>query len=89
MTATDEQNETLNVGGTRNALELAADLDAGCFHQVSSIAASGDYQGFWDETMFDVDQGLPVAVPPHEVRVREDRPRGVRGAVARLPARPW
>src|SRR5690349_17886822 len=35
MTASDEQNETLNVGGTRNALELAADLDAGVFHQVS------------------------------------------------------
>src|SRR4051794_2518973 len=55
MTASDEQNETLNVGGTRNALELAADLDAGIFHQVSSIAASGDHAGFWDETMFDVD----------------------------------
>lgn len=59
MTASDEQNETLNVGGTRNALELAADLDAGCFHHVSSIAASGDYPGFWDETMFDVGQHLP------------------------------
>jgi len=59
MTATEEQNEELNVGGTRNALELAADLDAGVFHQVSSIAASGDYHGFWDETMFDVGQHLP------------------------------
>src|SRR3954447_6512315 len=61
MTASDEQNETLNVGGTRNAIELAADLDAGVFHQVSSIAASGDYRGFWDETMFDVGQRLPSA----------------------------
>ena len=61
MTATEELNETLNVGGTRNALELAADLDAGVFHHVSSIAASGDYGGFWDETMFDVGQRLPSA----------------------------
>jgi len=71
MTATDEQNETLNVGGTRNALELAADLDAGCFHQVSSIAASGDYQGFWDETMFDVDQGLPS--PYHRTKFESEK----------------
>ena len=61
MTATEEHNESLNVGGTRNALELAADLDAGVFHHVSSIAASGDYGGFWDETMFDVGQRLPSA----------------------------
>ncbi len=71
MTATDEQNETLNVGGTRNALELAADLDAGCFHQVSSIAASGDYKGFWDETMFDVDQRLPS--PYHRTKFESEK----------------
>ena len=41
MTASDELNEQLNVGGTRAALELADELDAGVFHQVSSIAASG------------------------------------------------
>ena len=31
--------------------------------------------------------GPAVGLPPHEVRVRADRPRAVRGAVARLPAR--
>ena len=71
MTASDEQNETLNVGGTRNALELAADLDAGCFHQVSSIAASGDYEGFWDETMFDVGQRLPS--PYHRTKYESEK----------------
>src|SRR3954452_19475258 len=71
MTASDEQNETLNVGGTRNAIELASDLDAGCFHQVSSIAASGDYRGFWDETMFDVDQGLPS--PYHRTKFESEK----------------
>jgi short-subunit dehydrogenase/thioester reductase-like protein len=71
MTASGEQNEALNVGGTRNAIELAADLDAGCFHQVSSIAASGDHQGFWDETMFDVDQGLPS--PYHRTKFESEK----------------
>ena len=71
MTAGDELNETLNVGGTRNALELAADLDAGIFHQVSSIAASGDHTGFWDETMFDVDQRLPS--PYHRTKFESER----------------
>src|ERR1700712_4463824 len=56
MTASDDLNEQLNVGGTR-----AAPLDVVVFHQVSSIAASGDYHGTFDETMFDVGQGLPSA----------------------------
>src|SRR3954452_16924977 len=59
MTATDELNEQLNVGGTRAAIELAGRLGAGVFHQVSSVAAAGDYSGTFDETMFDVGQGLP------------------------------
>ena len=39
MTASDEMNEELNVGGTRAALSLAGAVNAGVFHQVSSIAA--------------------------------------------------
>ncbi|HSV40331.1 MAG TPA: SDR family oxidoreductase [Nocardioidaceae bacterium] len=78
ITAGDEVNDKLNIGGTRNALALAADLDAGIFHQVSSIAASGDYQGTWDETQFDVGQGFPS--PYHRTKyesekiVREESP---------------
>ncbi len=71
MTAQDERNESLNVGGTRNALELAADLDAGVFHHVSSIAASGDFPGFWDETMFDVGQQLPS--PYHRTKFESEK----------------
>src|SRR4029078_3891736 len=41
------------------------------FHQVSSIAASGDYRGFWDETMFDVDQGLPS--PYHRTKFESEK----------------
>jgi NAD(P)-dependent dehydrogenase (short-subunit alcohol dehydrogenase family) len=61
MTASDELNEQLNVGGTRSALDLAGRLDAGVFHQVSSVAVAGDHAGSYDETMFDVGQGLPSA----------------------------
>jgi NAD(P)-dependent dehydrogenase (short-subunit alcohol dehydrogenase family) len=78
MTASEETNELMNVGGTRNALELAGALQAGCFHQVSSIAVSGDYRGVFDETMFDEGPLLPS--PYHRTKfeseklVREDCP---------------
>ncbi len=61
MTADDRTNETLNVGGTRHALELAEALGVGCFHQVSSVAAAGDFHGTFDETMFEEGQHLPSA----------------------------
>ncbi len=61
MTADDATNEKLNVGGTRHALELADAVRAGCFHQVSSVAAAGEYDGVFDETMFDEGQHLPSA----------------------------
>ncbi|HEY1314840.1 MAG TPA: SDR family oxidoreductase [Steroidobacteraceae bacterium] len=50
--------ERSNVAGTRNALQLAHDLKAGCFHQVSSIAAAGRYEGIFTESMFDQAQDL-------------------------------
>ncbi|MFL6022745.1 MAG: SDR family oxidoreductase [Marmoricola sp.] len=78
MTASDEMNEELNVGGTRAALSLAGAVHAGVFHQVSSIAASGDYHGLFDESMFDEGQGLPSAYHrtkfESEKIVREESP---------------
>ena len=71
MTADDETNELLNVGGTRHASELAGELQAGCFHQVSSIAASGDYRGVFDETMFDEGQRLPT--PYHRTKFESEQ----------------
>ena len=61
MTAADATNDAMNVDGTRNALGLAGALDAGCFHQVSSVAAAGEYAGTFDESMFDEGQHLPTA----------------------------
>ena len=61
MTAGDELNETLNNGGTRHAVALANELEAGCFHHTSSIAVSGLYKGHFREDMFDEGQKLPSA----------------------------
>ena len=61
MTADDATNDAMNVQGTRYALELADALQVGRFHQVSSVAAAGDYHGRFDETMFDEGQPLPSA----------------------------
>jgi len=61
MTADDELNETLNVQGTRHAVELANAIDAGIFHHTSSVAAAGLYKGLFREDMFDEGQKLPSA----------------------------
>jgi NAD(P)-dependent dehydrogenase (short-subunit alcohol dehydrogenase family) len=53
ITASAEAQEVANVEGTRHAIELAGAVEAGCFHQVSSIAAAGLYRGEWREDMFD------------------------------------
>ncbi|MGE0067864.1 MAG: SDR family oxidoreductase [Solirubrobacterales bacterium] len=58
ITADAESQEIANVEGTRHALELAGTVEAGCFHQVSSIAAAGLYRGEWREDMFDEAQRL-------------------------------
>jgi NAD(P)-dependent dehydrogenase (short-subunit alcohol dehydrogenase family) len=71
MTADDATNETLNVGGTRNALGLADALQAGCFHQVSSVAAAGEFRGRFDETMFAEGQHLPSAY--HRTKYESER----------------
>jgi NAD(P)-dependent dehydrogenase (short-subunit alcohol dehydrogenase family) len=41
-----------NVDGTRNAVELAHQIGAGCFHHISSIAAAGLFEGIFREDMF-------------------------------------
>ncbi|MDX6358393.1 MAG: hypothetical protein QOH37_1447 [Nocardioidaceae bacterium] len=71
MTADDATNEALNVGGTRHALALAEALEVGCFHQVSSVAAAGEYDGPFDESMFDEGQSLPSAY--HRTKFESER----------------
>ena len=61
MTASDEQNELLNNGGTRHAVEFANAVAADCFHHTSSVAAAGLHKGLFREDMFDEGQKLPSA----------------------------
>ena len=49
----EETQQRTNVEGTREALTLARELGAGCFHHVSSIAAAGLYDGTFTEEMFE------------------------------------
>src|SRR5262245_10673994 len=60
MTAGAEAQEIANVEGTRHAVELASVIEAGCFHQVSSIAAAGRYRGEWREDMFEEAEKLDI-----------------------------
>ena len=75
-----ETQQLANVEGTRHAIELATTVEAGCFHQVSSIAAAGLYRGVWTEDMFDEAEKLdnnPYFRTKHESErlVREECPR--------------
>jgi NAD(P)-dependent dehydrogenase (short-subunit alcohol dehydrogenase family) len=81
MAADAETNEELNVGGTRHALELAEALEAGCFHQVSSVAAAGEYDGAFDEGMFD--EGQALTSPYHRTKFESER------VVREESTRPW
>jgi thioester reductase-like protein len=71
MTADAESNMKLNVGGTRHAVELANELDAGIFHHVSSIAAAGTYKGLFREDMFD--EGQKLDHPYHRTKFESEK----------------
>lgn len=58
LAADAEAQRIANVDGTRNALDLAAAIGAGCFHHTSSIAAAGLYPGVFREDMFEEAEGL-------------------------------
>ena len=76
LSASAEIQQAVNVEGTRNAVNAAEAMDAGCFHQVSSIAAAGLYKGTFREDMFSEATGLdnPYLLTKHESEklVREE-----------------
>ncbi|MFT6957028.1 MAG: NAD(P)-dependent dehydrogenase (short-subunit alcohol dehydrogenase family) [Halieaceae bacterium] len=53
MKADAESQRISNVNGTAQAVALSKSLKSGCFHQVSSIAAAGLYEGTFTEDMFE------------------------------------
>jgi thioester reductase-like protein len=71
MAAGDEQNETLNVGGTRQLVALVNDLRPGVLHHVSSIAVAGAHKGLFREDQFDEGQKLPT--PYHRTKFESER----------------
>jgi NAD(P)-dependent dehydrogenase (short-subunit alcohol dehydrogenase family) len=71
MTAPSAENETLNVAGTRNAVQLANALRAGVLHHASSVAVAGEYRGHYREDMFDEGQRLPS--PYHRTKYESER----------------
>lgn len=71
ITADDETSIQANVDGTRQVIELAADLRAGCLHHVSSVAVAGDHEGMFTEEMFDVGQRL--VTPYHRTKFEAER----------------
>ena len=71
MTAPEERNEILNVGGTRNLVALANALQPQILHHTSSVAAAGAYKGLFREDMFDEGQKLPS--PYHRTKFESER----------------
>ena len=51
--ASEEEQITVNIDGTRNTVEFAKAIGAGHMHHVSSIAAAGLYEGVFREDMFE------------------------------------
>ncbi len=68
LKADEASQVTVNVDGTRHMVEFARAIDAGHVHHVSSIAASGLYEGVFREDMFDEAENLehPYFMTKHE-----------------------
>ncbi|MCL2770131.1 MAG: SDR family oxidoreductase [Solirubrobacterales bacterium] len=81
MTAPQERNVAVNVGGTAHAIELARSLEATRLHHISSIAVAGTYRGRFLEDSFDEGQRLPS--PYHRTKFEAER------LVREQPYIPW
>ncbi len=81
LTASAEAQQIPNIDGTRHAVQFAEAVQAGCFHQVSSIAAAGMYRGVFREDMFEEAENLDQ---PY-FRTKHDS----EGIVRRECKRPW
>ncbi|MDQ3026772.1 MAG: SDR family oxidoreductase [Pseudomonadota bacterium] len=81
LSADAESQDKANIEGTRNAVQLAGAIGAGCFHHTSSIAAAGLYDGVFREDMFEEAEELdhPYFRTKHESE----------GIVRRECAMPW
>ncbi|MBK5110338.1 MAG: SDR family oxidoreductase [Thermoleophilia bacterium] len=58
MEAGEAAIRAANIDGTIHAVELANQIEVGCFHLASSIVVAGLYKGTWREDMFEEAEGL-------------------------------
>ncbi|HEV7845923.1 MAG TPA: SDR family oxidoreductase, partial [Thermoleophilaceae bacterium] len=75
--ADEESSERANVDGTKHVIEFANSQEVGRFHHTSSIAVAGNYDGVYQEDMFDEGQKLPH----HYHRTKYESERLVREGV--------
>jgi NAD(P)-dependent dehydrogenase (short-subunit alcohol dehydrogenase family) len=75
--ADEESSERANVEGTQHVIEFANAHEVGRFHHTSSIAVAGNYEGVFQEDMFDEGQKLPH----HYHRTKYESERLVREGV--------
>jgi len=71
ISADDDASIAANVDGTSHMLDLAAAIEVGCLHHVSSVAVAGDYRGRFTEEMFDAGQRLRT--PYHRTKFESER----------------
>lgn len=68
LEAGETEQVLTNIEGTRNAVNAAEAIKAGCFHHTSSVAAAGMYPGIFREDMFEEAEKLndPYLRTKHE-----------------------
>jgi NAD(P)-dependent dehydrogenase (short-subunit alcohol dehydrogenase family) len=71
MTAAEDAMEKANTEGTKHVIEFANSIELGRFHHTSSIAVAGQYEGVFQEDMFDEGQSLPHAY--HRTKYESER----------------
>lgn len=72
LTASDQELERINVGGTKNLLDrLRSDRFDGTLHHVSSIAVAGDFDGTFREEQLEAGQSHPHSY--HRTKYESER----------------
>ncbi|MFT5221946.1 MAG: NAD(P)-dependent dehydrogenase (short-subunit alcohol dehydrogenase family) [Glaciecola sp.] len=75
ITADEESQRVANIDGTRHVVQVVNKIKPKLFHHTSSIAAGGQYDGWFDEKMLDEATGLDnpyFATKHHSERIARD-----------------
>jgi len=71
ITAPADEQQRANVDGTRHVVQVVNRIQPKVFHHTSSIAAGGQYKGWWEESMLEEATGLdnPYFTTKHDSEV--------------------